>query len=829
VSYALLVDDDEDNLHHLGALLASESYPVERAANGEEALAFARRIQPQVVVSDLLMPVMDGYTLLRRWKSDPLLRDIPFIIHTATYTNDEDELLARQLGSDAYIRKPYDPVAFLRRLREVVDRKVVAKPAAPMAAGAEVTAMQAYDAPLVRRLGRRTEQLNVANGELRLKLEEQSRQAARQLAILNALPAQVALIDPQGIILAVNAEWERFASANGTQQSELGVGQNYLSICERVMGAAAAEARRACTGILAVMSGELPGFSVEYGGHSPDQQRWFRMSAAPLQGSAPSCVVVMRVEVTDRSIAEVRFQDSEEQILLLLESTAEGIYGLDMEGTCTFSNATAARLLGYAQRSELIGVRFHELHHYSHADGRPYPKADCLLQHAPFTDQVNHVADDVLTRLDGSQFSVESWSYPVRRAGVVVGLVVTFLDTTVRRALEAKFLQAQKMEAMGRLAGGVAHDFNNALQVVLGTAELLGERLTHDTEGQRLLRQISTTGERAASLTRQLLAFSRKQVMRPVAIDLNEIVRGMEGMLRPLLGEDVELIVLLDPLPQPVRADRGQMEQVLMNLAVNSRDAMPGGGQLVIRTATVKLRGEPGPHHGAAKDGEYVQLSVRDSGCGMDATVLAQIFEPFFTTKESGRGTGLGLSTVYGTVSQTGGHIEAASEPGKGTTFTVYIPLHGTTDPVRVSRSTIGDPTGSERILLIEDEAPLRVLLADSLRAHGYKVLEAENGKQGIMAECTAEEPIDLLLTDVILPDISGRIVADRIVAHRPAIKVLFMSGYTADYMSRNGTIEGATMLLEKPFTHGALLRMVRQALDANGVDGMRRAAASGI
>jgi signal transduction histidine kinase/DNA-binding response OmpR family regulator len=815
VSYALLVDDNEDNLYYLGALLASESYAVERAGNGEEALEFARRVRPLVVVSDLLMPVMDGYTLLRHWKADPLLRDIPFIIYTATYTNDEDELLARQLGSDAYILKPYDPVAFLRRLREVLDRKVVAKPTVPVAAGAEVTALQAYNAALVRRLGRRTEQLNAASRELRQKIEEQSQQMARQLAIMNALPAQVALIDPQGVIVAVNAEWERFGSQNAAQRSDLGVGQNYLAVCERAMGAAEADARQACAGMRAVMSGELPDFSFEYGSHSATEQRWFRMSVAPLPGGQPTGVVVMHVEVTDRRMAEVRFQDSQEQILLLLDSTAEGIYGLDMEGTCTFSNATAARLLGYAQQSALIGVPFHERHHYSHADGRPYPRAECLVHTAPFTDQGNYVADDVLMRLDGSQFPVECWSYPARRAGVVVGLVVTFLDTTVRRTLEAKFLQAQKMEAIGRLAGGVAHDFNNALQVVLGTAELLGERLTRDPEGQRLLTQISTTGERAASLTRQLLAFSRKQVMRPVAIDLNEIITGLEGMLRPLIGEDVELTVLLDPQPQPVLADPGQMEQVLMNLAVNGRDAMPGGGRLVIRTATVQLLRDSGPERAPVKDGDFVQLTVTDTGCGMDEATEARIFEPFFTTKESGKGTGLGLSTVYGTVSQSGGHIEVRSEVGRGTTFTIYLPrLDGTTDPVRAPRATTGNPTGSETILLIEDEAPLRGLLAGALRAHGYTVLEAENGKRGIGAGCRSDPPIDLLLTDVILPDISGRIVADRILAHRPAIKVLFMSGYTADYMSRNGAIEESTMLLEKPFTHGAMLRMVRQVLD---------------
>jgi PAS domain S-box-containing protein len=815
VSYALIVDDNEDNLCYLGALLASESYTVERASDGEQALDIARRAPPLFVVSDLLMPGMDGYTLLRHWKADPLLKDIPFIIYTATYTDQEDELLGRSMGADAYILKPFEPHAFMSRLFQVLDRKVIAMPTAPDEARDEATALKAYNAALVRRLGHRTAQLNVANRELQQKMADQGELAARQLAILNALPAHVALIDPEGVIVAVNAAWQRIGAENATLHSGSGVGESYLSVCERAVGSSQTEASQAAAGIKAVLTRSATNFSFEYRCHSPNDQRWFRMSVTPLQTGDPAGAVVMHVDITDRKLAELGLQQSQEQTRSILDSTAEGIYGVDIKGVCTFCNAAAARQLGYKDQSEMIGVNIHARHHHTQADGNSIPSANCAVHTLPLTDRGTHIPDDVLSRLDGTQFSVECWSYPLLRAGVVIGLVVSFLDTTERLGLEAKLMQAQKMEAVGRLAGGVAHDFNNALQVILGTAELLGERLATDAEGSHLVRQICNTGKRAASLTRQLLAFSRKQLLRPVVIDLNEIIRGMESMLRPMIGEDIEMNVLLDAQPQPIKADPGQIEQVLMNLAVNARDAMPEGGRIVIRTSTINVSQEPRHQPAARKLGPHVLMSVSDSGCGMDPATLGRIFEPFFTTKDAGKGTGLGLSTVYGIVSQSGGHIDVQSKLARGTTFNVYIPVsQQEAEPLHASEAVADSPRGSETILLVEDATPLRGLLAESLQSYGYHVLEAENGRRGISAGCLSNEPIDLLLTDVILPDMNGRVVADQILIHRPNIQVLFMSGYTADYISGNGVMQANTFLLEKPFTHATLLRTVRQMLD---------------
>jgi CheY-like chemotaxis protein/two-component sensor histidine kinase len=370
------------------------------------------------------------------------------------------------------------------------------------------------------------------------------------------------------------------------------------------------------------------------------------------------------------------------------------------------------------------------------------------------------------------------------------------------------------MEAVGRLAGGVAHDFNNALQVLLGSAELLNERLADDPEGRKLVMQIHTTGNRAASLTRQLLAFSRKQLRRPVVLDLNALIRDMEGMLRPMIGEDIELTMLLDEHVQPIEADGGQIEQVLMNLAVNARDAMPDGGEIVIRTSTVHKSPDPVARKASQRE-PYVLLTVTDSGCGMDDKTRARIFEPYFTTKEAEKGTGLGLSTVYAIVNQSGGSIDVKSKPGEGTTFHIHFPLAaGQIELVSVTAPVIRTLTGSETILVVEDEDALRALLTQNLRAYGYTVLEAENGKRAILLGHLADAPIDLLLTDVILSDIGGRLVADQILTRRPAMRVIYMSGYTADSISARGVVEVDTVLLEKPFTLQALLRTVRQVLD---------------
>jgi PAS domain S-box-containing protein len=381
---------------------------------------------------------------------------------------------------------------------------------------------------------------------------------------------------------------------------------------------------------------------------------------------------------------------------------------------------------------------------------------------------------------------------------------------------EEQFRQAQKMEAIGRLAGGIAHDFNNLLSVILSYSQLALHSVHDNDVLQGELEQILLAGQRAAELTRQLLAFSRQQVLQPRTLDLGEVVRGMERLLRRLLGEDVELAIGTSPQLGSVRADRSQIEQVVMNLVVNARDAMPTGGKLTIETANVDLDELYVASHLGAVVGPHVMIAVADTGTGMNREIITRIFEPFFTTKEPGKGTGLGLSTVLGIVQQSGGSIWVYSEPGHGAVFKVYLPTVADVDDSQRSPISVPPRTlhGAETILLVEDEEQVRTLAAAVLRRIGYRVLEASVPSQALALASRHPGTIDLLLTDVVMPEMGGRSLAEMLVARRPGLRVLFMSGYTDDAIVRHGVLESGVAFLQKPLTPDVLALRVRQALD---------------
>jgi len=386
---------------------------------------------------------------------------------------------------------------------------------------------------------------------------------------------------------------------------------------------------------------------------------------------------------------------------------------------------------------------------------------------------------------------------------------------TERRHLEDQLRQAQKMEAVGQLAGGIAHDFNNLLTAILGSTQLL-LHATPPGDGRREdIEEIKNAGLRAAELTRQLLAFSRRQVLAPKVLDMNAVVSQMDKMLRRLIGEDVELVTQLARDLGPVSADPGQLEQVLLNLAVNARDAMPRGGRLTIETANVVLTEEYSERHHRLPPGQYVLLAVSDTGVGMDEATQKHLFEPFFTTKEVGKGTGLGLATVYGIVKQSGGYIWVYSEPGHGTTVKVYLPrVPGAAEPLPVAAATPELRRGSEIVLLVEDAAPVRSLARKSLESYGYTVLEAADGPAALDLAARHPRGIDILVTDVVMPGMSGRELAERLAPARPAMRVLYTSGYTDDAMVRQGVLRAGVAFLQKPFVPETLARKVREVLD---------------
>ena len=439
---------------------------------------------------------------------------------------------------------------------------------------------------------------------------------------------------------------------------------------------------------------------------------------------------------------------------------------------------------------------------------------------AKIGDRVVGVLSFLTTREEG--FSAEDMAIATAFAShAAIALENSRLLLESRRAYDelaetqGQLEQAQKMDAVGRLAGGVAHDFNNLLTVILGRTDILLHPLKPEDPMRRGIELIQRTAGRAADLTRQLLAFSRKQVLEPVVLDLSAVTTDMKDMLGRLIGEDVALLTTPTPGLGRVKADRGQIEQVIMNLAVNARDAMPQGGRLILETANVDLDDEYVRRHVGARPGPHVMLAVSDTGTGIPHEIQSQIFEPFFTTKEQGKGTGLGLATVYGIVKQSGGYIEVDSEPGQSTTFRVYLPrLDAEPAPVDRSARPAAAAGGTETILLVEDEEGVRELARDILRASGYTVLEARNGPEALLLCERHQGPLDMLLTDVVMPRMSGRELAERLAPLRPDLSVLYMSGYTDDAVIRHGVLGAGTAFLQKPFTPAALVLRVRETLD---------------
>jgi len=491
----------------------------------------------------------------------------------------------------------------------------------------------------------------------------------------------------------------------------------------------------------------------------------------------------------------------------LFDQTYDAVLVWEWEGSLTFWNRGAERLYGFS-REEALGKSPQKLLDTKTAGGSGVI-LEALERDSRWEGEIEQV-----TR-DGRHIRLESRMTLVRESGRAYVLEVN-RDITDRQLLEEQFRQAQKMEAVGRLAGGVAHDFNNILGVILGYSDLL---LGHSELHEQLrikVDEIRKAGLRGASLTRQLLAFSRQQVLEPQVVDLNVIVAELSKMLRRLIGDDVKLITIAAPAVGRVRIDPGQIEQVLMNLAVNSRDAMPHGGALTIETADVVLDGEYVRRHPVAVSGSYVMLAVSDTGVGMDAETQRHIFDPFYTTKGAGKGTGLGLATVYGIVKQSGGYIWVYSEVGKGSTFKIYLPrVEEKAAPLRTSEYEPHSLRGTETILLVEDAEALRNVARESLESNGYAVLAASNSDQALQIAEHYKGTIHLLLTDVVLPGRNGRALAEALRELHPETKVLYMSGYTSDAIVHHGVLESGSAFLQKPFTLNALGTKVRAVLSS--------------
>jgi two-component system, cell cycle sensor histidine kinase and response regulator CckA len=506
-----------------------------------------------------------------------------------------------------------------------------------------------------------------------------------------------------------------------------------------------------------------------------------------------------------RAQAEDALKQSEEGFRQLFNCNPHPTWVFDVE-TLRFVEVNDAAIEHYGySRDEFLGMRITDLH-----PSQEVP----LVEEAVATpkDGIRRFGTWVHRTKAGQLISVDVAAHDLEFRGRRGRLVVAH-DITQQQELQVQLQQSQKMDAIGRLAGGVAHDFNNLLGVIIGYGERLLRRLP--APDRREISEVLKAAEHAASLTRQLLAFSRRQVLKPRVLDLNAVVGEMDGMLRRIIGEDINLVTsLADGLGQ-VKADPGQIQQVVMNLAVNARDAMPKGGRLTIETGNAELDESYTSAHLAVRPGRYVMLAVTDSGTGMDAATQARIFEPFFTTKEAGKGTGLGLSTVFGIVKQSEGNVWVYSEPQRGTTFKIYLPRVDEVveeQPAPEAETAAG---GSETILLVEDSDSLRELGREILEEQGYKIIEASSGAAALEALARQTGSLDLILTDLVMSGMSGRALADQVTRMRPGTKVIFMSGYTDDALGHHGVLEAGTAFVEKPFTIDGLLRKVRDVLDA--------------
>lgn len=885
----LVVEDEAIIAKDLQWRLEAMGYEVPYvAATGEEAIESARKNHPDLVLMDImLLGPVDGIEAADNIRS---LDDIPVIYLTA-YA--DEEILERA--------KITDPFGYL--IKPVGDKE--------LHSSIEMT-------------------LNKHRTDKKLKENEKWLST-----VLSSIGDAVITTDTGGSVLSMNPAAEYLTGWEKDNALGKSIEEVFNIIDEATEGKCAHPFHTVVKDKTVVSMANHILLITRNGNRIPVAN-----STAPIKDEKGNVIGVVLIfsDVTKRKEAEDALRKSEEQVRMLLNSTAEAIYGVDTEGNCTFCNPSGLQLLGYESEEELLGKNMHRLIHHTRIDGTEYPASDCRIYDVFRTGEGIHTDDEVLWRSDGSSFYTEYRAYPVRKDDEIIGAVVTFLDVSKRkeaekfiknilesvgegfividkdyrilsankaycdqvkspleeirgkhcyeishhidipcykageecpvkhtletgdpqkvlhthydkegntsyseiksyamkdesgeitsvietvndlteqRKLEAQLRQAQKMEAVGHLAGGVAHDFNNILTAIVGYASLLKMKIVDDDPLRHNVQQILSSAERAANLTQSLLAFSRKQIMNPRPENFNVIIESVSKLLNRLIGEDIKLKTSLTKEDLTVMADRGQIEQVLMNLATNARDAMPNGGTITLESQRVVLDKEYEAVHAFGKAGTYALISFTDTGIGMDEKTREMIFEPFFTTKEVGRGTGLGLAMTYGIIKQHNGYINVYSEPGEGTTFKIYLPIIKAglkeTKPVEV-KPLLG---GTETVLLAEDDDEARTLTKTVLEEFGYKVIEAVDGEVAINKYNENKEKIRMVILDVIMPKKSGKEVYEEIIKSAPDIKVLFTSGYTAEIIHKKGVLEEDLNFLSKPFSPQEVLKKVREVLDS--------------
>jgi len=770
----LVVEDSRTLAGMLRTAFNGHGYQADTASTVAEALAAFRGAPYDVAVLDYHLPDGLGDTLLDDFRT---LRPTCVCLMMTTDPGPELALDWMKRGAADYLRKPFQ-VDFLLELCARARRE--------------------------RALLRVQDMLEQRTRELRLS-EEKSRQAAVFARhILDSTDAHLAVVDGQGTILDVNEAWRRFARSNGGgDESVWGPGASYFRNDTRD--------NPTYEGIRCVQDGRLPSFEVEYPCHSPTEERWFSMRVQPFLGR-PGTVLVAHFDVTVLKRAEGRLQESEMRMSALLNAVPDLMFTLDAEGNFIDAHAPDEALL-YRPREEFMGRHLREV--------LPPDVAAATLAHVEEIHQRGETSPYCYESSHGGEKRYFECRMVPCSGDQVLAMVRDITDRrraeTEGETLQAQLLQAQKMESIGRLAGGVAHDFNNMLCVIIGLGDLLLSRTDPAHPFHAHLTEIHKAAERSSNLTRQLLAFARRQAIAPRILDLNPTVEDMFKMLRRLIGEDIELTWTPGPDLWRVRLDPSQIDQILANLCVNSRDAIRDVGTIHISTRNRTVLESQCLNRPGLAPGDYVLLTVSDDGQGMDEATRKLIFEPFFTTKEVGKGTGLGLATVYGIVKQNRGWIEVASQPGRGTAVTIYLPRDvGQAEPQRLEGPALGPGQGRETILLVEDEPAILAMATDMLRELGYLILPAATPAEALHLAEGCRERIDLVLTDLVLPIMNGRDLARALRALHPEARTLFMSGYAAGDSLDAAVRDDGAPFLQKPFSLKELEHKVREALGAS-------------
>ena len=832
----LLVDDLADNRYVVGELVRSgiPDARVITAEDAEQALEVAAREDLDAAIIDVQMPGVSGIELCRRLKATPATAHFPVLLltaHETTPTLRAEGLLA---GADDFVSRSMDSLELIARIR------------------------------VLTRVRRAEARLTRANDRLHALLGERTR------ALWNQEDLYQSLVENAGVaILCLDSdlritEWNRSAERILGLSRDDALGRRYADACPTWNGGTSAEealnrvvrgesapdveaslcgpdgGRRVVRWTLTQLPGGKPGVLAV--GHDATEQiranealRWEVAVNSAIAAASKSLLerdqtlvtsarLVLRsaLSLTGSRHGYISEVDSEAGV-----NAAHTVTAMFADG-CEVAPGETRFLFPRAEDGSYPGLAGHALNtlegFYTNAP-QSHPSSRGLAPGHVSIDQFLSapavLGDTAVGQLalanPGRPYTDHDLEAVEQLARLWAIALAHHRDRSKRIALEEQLRHTQKMEAVGRLAGGVAHDFNNLLMVINGNAELMLPYVQRDDNLQRSVEEIMDAGERAAALTRQLLAFSRKQVLQPRVLDLNEVVSGIEKMVRRLIGEDVELTTSLARDVPHVRVDPGQIEQVLMNLAVNARDAMPRGGRLIVQTGTVVLdERHVSAHRGVNPRGRYASLSVTDTGVGMDRRTMGRIFEPFFTTKEVGKGTGLGLSTVYGIVEQSGGFIEATSEVDVGTTFRIYLPTDeqpdGKDGALRARPALV---RGTETVLLVEDERAVRTVLRQHLESVGYRVLVADGPREALALGDGHPGPIDLLLTDVVMPGMSGPELAERFTRQHTESRVLYVTGYSDDAVIEHGiSLPACPQFLEKPFTRQTLVRKVRDVLD---------------